>query len=75
MLPAGDAKPCVKGGGQDDEEQQREEEGRATDKLKEVKGRAVDTDADQLLQDKGHQGQELTRKQGTGQSHMTCTHH
>lgn len=55
----------MKGRGQDDDEQQREEEGRAADKLKEVEGGAADADADQLLQDKGHQGQELTRGRGT----------
>lgn len=64
-LPAGDAHPCVNGCGQEDDEQQREEKGRAADKLKEVEGRAADTDTDQLLQHKGHQGQELTRERGT----------
>lgn len=58
--PAGGAHPCVKGCGQEDDEQQREEEGHAAGKLKEVEGRAADTERDQLLQDKGHQGQELT---------------
>lgn len=56
----------MKGRGQEDDEQQREEEGRAADQLKEVEGGAADADTDQLLQDKGHQGQELTREPGTG---------
>lgn len=64
-LPAGGRQPCVKGRGQEDDKEQREEEGRAADKLKEVEGGAADADADQLLQDKGHQGQQLTREPGT----------
>lgn len=65
-LPAGGAHPHVKGCGQEDDEQQCEEKGDAADKLKEVQRWAADADADQLLQDEGHQWQELARNQEAG---------
>ena len=61
--PAGDAHPGVQDGGEEDEEQQGEEEGRAADELKEVERGAADTGADHLLQDEGHEGEELTERQ------------
>lgn len=57
--PAFDADLLVQPGGEEDEEQQGEEEGRAADELKKVEGVAVPTAGDQLLQDEGHQGQDL----------------
>lgn len=47
-------------GGEEDDEQQGEEEGCTADKLKEVEGAAADAAGDHLLQDEGHEGQELT---------------
>ena len=52
-------------GGEEDEEQQGEEEGCAADKLKEVEGGAADAVFDHLLQDEGHEGEELTGRQRT----------
>lgn len=61
--PAGDAHPGVQDGGEEDEEQQGEEEGRAADELKEVERGAADAAADHLLQDEGHEGEQLTETQ------------
>lgn len=60
--PPVDAHPGVQGGGQEDDEQQGEEEGRAADKLKEVQAGAESAGVDQLLQDDGHQGQQLSQE-------------
>lgn len=57
--PAGDADLLVQAGGEEDEEQRGEEERRAADELEEVQGGAADAAGHQLLQDEGHQGQEL----------------
>lgn len=61
--PAGDADPGVQGGGEEDEQQQGEEEGRAADELKEVEGGAADAAAHHLLQDEGHERQELMERE------------
>lgn len=57
--PAADAHPVVEGRGQQDEQQQGEEESRAADKLKGVETEADCAALDQLLQEQGHQGQNL----------------
>ncbi len=63
--PGGDADFGVQRGGEEDEEQQGEEEGRAADKLKEVESGAGGAAAHHLLQDEGHEGQQLTERRET----------
>lgn len=70
--PAADAHPGVQRGGQEDDEQQGEEEGCAAYKLKEVEAGAADAAVDHLLQDEGHQGQQLTRD--TKHQHISSSH-
>lgn len=57
--PAADAHPAVEGRGQQGEQQQREEEGGAADELEGVEAEAAGAAVDQLLQEQGHQGQQL----------------
>lgn len=49
----------MEGRGQQDEQQQREEESGAADELEGVETEAAGAAVDQLLQEQGHQGQQL----------------
>lgn len=70
--PAVDAHSGLEGCGQQHEQQQREEESGAADKLEGVETKAGGADLDQLLQEQGHQGQQLEEyKQKNNLSHCT----